>query len=80
MAHSAKAHILIFSLILLLMVSSDTKLICNGFSDVPRRINSKIILLNLGYGVPKSGNVPRRMMVGADLDRAAPGGPDPQHH
>ncbi|KAL3733844.1 hypothetical protein ACJRO7_023229 [Eucalyptus globulus] len=79
MAHFTKAHILTLCL-LLLMVSSDARLISNGFSDVPKQINSEIILRNLGYSVPKSGNVPRRMMQGVETDKTAPGGPDPQHH
>ncbi|KAF8029933.1 hypothetical protein BT93_E2371 [Corymbia citriodora subsp. variegata] len=80
MTHFTKAPILILCLLLLLMVSSETKLISNGFSDVPKRINSKKILRNLGYSVPKSGHVPRRMMEEVEMDRATPGGPDPQHH
>ncbi|KAF8024179.1 hypothetical protein BT93_F1387 [Corymbia citriodora subsp. variegata] len=80
MAHFTKAPILILCLLLLLVVSSDTRLISNGFSDVPKGINSKKILQNLGYSAPKSGRVPRRMMEGLETDRAAPVGPDPQHH
>ncbi|KAI3441489.1 uncharacterized protein J3R85_002072 [Psidium guajava] len=80
MAHFTKAHILRSCLILLLMVSSDARPISNGFSAVPKRINSKIILRNLGHGVPKSSNVPRRKIEGVETDRSVPGGPDPHHH
>ncbi|KAK0599915.1 hypothetical protein LWI29_009811 [Acer saccharum] len=59
--------------------SSEARL-SHQFSTLPEKIDSKLILRQLGYDVSKLENYGGRRMLNSDPQRVAPGGPDPQHH
>ncbi|KAI6690308.1 hypothetical protein NL676_027136 [Syzygium grande] len=77
MARLIKAHILLLLLVTLLVVSSEARFPLK-FSKTEKKIDGQEILDKLGYRVLKLEYIRRRM--GAEIQKASPGGPDPQHH
>ncbi|KAL3736110.1 hypothetical protein ACJRO7_025114 [Eucalyptus globulus] len=77
MAHLIKAQILLLLLVTLLVVSSEARYPLM-LSTTEKKIDVQEDWFKLGYSVFKLEYVKRRM--GAELQKASPGGPDPQHH
>ncbi|XP_009340312.1 CLAVATA3/ESR (CLE)-related protein 6 [Pyrus x bretschneideri] len=66
--------LVIFSM---LVVSSEARLSL-VFSTLPNKTDSHLFFRKLVFHVPKNEFYRRRFLV--DVNRTAPGGPDPQHH
>lgn len=80
MASLSKFQVLfVFIVMLMMLVVSSEARVPHRFSTLQPKIDSKLILRQLGYDVLKLEYYARRML-NSDTERVSPGGPDSQHH
>ncbi|XP_008386237.2 CLAVATA3/ESR (CLE)-related protein 6-like [Malus sylvestris] len=74
----ASCLLLPFLVILSMLVVSSEARLSLVFSTLPNITDGHLFFRKLGFLVPKNEFYRRRFLI--DVNRTAPGGPDPQHH
>ncbi|CAJ1978508.1 unnamed protein product [Sphenostylis stenocarpa] len=72
--------VILLTVLALLVVSSEARLLHHEFSTLSKKIDGKLGLRELINNVRNGEWHQKRSMLGGRLERVSPAGPDPQHH